>query len=227
MDYASFSYLRGRSLPSFDSFEDDDPKAMIFVVNDDKSIELADSDVIESVIESMLNVLAAEESRTQVEAWLDGRIRKLVKRGRNKQWTDLEQVTVFSSETRVGSATVKSFSPVPTSQVAPEIRKLQLTGLKTVSSPAKPTSQDALNVTISADLNMSVSKSAAQAAHAAQLFIMRAEEQLVRDWIDAGTRVTVNFGHVEDEGKADTIYVYDAGLTEIPAGSLTAVASFN
>lgn len=226
MNYESFTYLRGRTIPSFESHEDDDPKAMIFVVNDNKEIELSDTDVIESVIASMVALLATVDARPQIDAWLDGRIRKLVKRGRNKQWADLNSVDNVFTEATVNTATVKAYAPVAASQVAPEIRKLQLTGLKTVPASHRAENTPSLHVTISSGLSMSVSKSAAQAAHAVQLFIMQADEELVKKWVEAGCPVTVDFGEVYDSGEADRIHVYDAGLTEIPAGSLTATATY-
>lgn len=227
MEYQNFTYLRGRTLPSFESEETEDPRAMIFVVNDDKNITLTDTEVIEAVIHSMLHVLASDDAQPAVSQWLDGRIRKLVKRARNKQWDDLDNVEIFYAETTVGSAKVKAFAPIPVSQTPAEVRKLQLTGLKTTPSEDTTKTDAGLHVTVNSELSMSVSKSAAQAAHAVQLFIMNNHEDEVKSWVESGCIVNVAFNTITDDSSAGVVHVYDAGLTEIPAGSLTATAVFN
>ena len=122
--------------------------------------------------------------------------------------------------------TVVVFYPLRLSEVPQASRKLQLTGLTTVVDPTPQTvSSNQLNISIQESLDMSVSKTAVQAAHAAQLFIMYANESEVKDFIKNGCSIFLN-RDTFNEDNVDAIYVKDAGFTEIPSGSLTARAVF-
>ena len=91
-------------------------------------------------------------------------------------------------------------------------------------------------IVIRADLNMSMGKTAAQAAHAA---IMAAEEcrrskpEWLTEWLSEGQKKVVL--RVEEEAELRRLYreakqaklpaalVEDAGLTEVPPGTITAL----
>lgn len=88
-------------------------------------------------------------------------------------------------------------------------------------------------IVIREDLKLSPGKMAVQVAHAAVLAMERAEKRAVRDWKEEGQRKIVlkaptlqDVFRLRDEaeraGVASAI-VIDAGLTEIPPGTVTAL----
>lgn len=88
-------------------------------------------------------------------------------------------------------------------------------------------------IVIREDLKLSSGKMAVQVAHAAILAMERAEKRVVRDWKEEGQRKIVlkaptlqDVFRLRDEaeraGVASAI-VIDAGLTEIPPGTVTAL----
>jgi peptidyl-tRNA hydrolase len=234
MDFSHFSYLRGREdMPSYDDQESDDPYAMIFVVNDNKEYIHHDNEVVLSVIHSMIQLLGSTDpkNRQRINTWLNGRVRKLVKRGRGNKFTDaVESVRALHDSTPFiynGSENVAAFAPLRVSEVPAQVRKLQLTGL--VTEPSEDEQEKLpfqLTVTINSTLNMTVSKKAVQAAHAVQLFIMKAEEQQVIDFLENGCLIYLDEADFTENEDSDYVYVHDAGFTEIPSGSLTARAIF-
>ncbi|WP_428401865.1 peptidyl-tRNA hydrolase Pth2 [Methanocrinis sp.] len=88
-------------------------------------------------------------------------------------------------------------------------------------------------IVIRGDLKLSSGKLAVQVAHAAILAMERAEKRVVRDWKDEGQRKIVLkapslqeiFRLREEAERADvaSAIVIDAGLTEIPPGTVTAL----
>ena len=91
-------------------------------------------------------------------------------------------------------------------------------------------------IIIRSDLEMSKGKTAAQAAHASLMSYFEAErqdKQIAREWLDTGEKKIVL--KVSDEDSLTKLYnafkfkkvpcalVTDAGLTEIPPGSKTAL----
>jgi PTH2 family peptidyl-tRNA hydrolase len=88
-------------------------------------------------------------------------------------------------------------------------------------------------IVIREDLKLSSGKLAVQVAHAAILAMERAEKNVVRDWKEEGQRKIVLkvptlqdlFRLREDAERANVAcaIVIDAGLTEIPPGTATAL----
>ncbi|MEM1947985.1 MAG: peptidyl-tRNA hydrolase Pth2 [Candidatus Caldarchaeum sp.] len=91
-------------------------------------------------------------------------------------------------------------------------------------------------IVIRADLRMSVGKTAAQASHAAVLALERARKlrsEWVRDWFDSGQKkVVVKVGSEDELRRLAAMceklglpweIVEDAGLTELPPGTATAL----
>ncbi len=83
------------------------------------------------------------------------------------------------------------------------------------------------------DLKLSSGKLAVQVAHAAVLAMERADKRIVRDWKEEGQRKIVlkartlqDVFRLRDEAERTGVaaaIVIDAGLTEIPPGTVTAL----
>jgi len=211
--------LRNRDIRFLDKPEDDDPYAMIFVVNDDKNKTLYNDDVLNAVTTATLRMVTSERHQEAVDAWLEQRIRKLVKRARNNQWDALESIPHI--EVEFNSAIVRVFPPMRVSEVPQEIRRLQLTGLNTEPNATSLPEPGSLLITLNSALTMTIGKAAAQTGHAAQLFLMKGDERKVEEWIEAGYPLSFATGPVNP---AAEIQVHDAGFTEVEPNSLTTTA---
>ncbi len=164
--------------------------------------------------------------RESVENWYGHLIRKVARRARNKQWTDVQDlpgVTVATS-----GAAARAFLPSAVSQVPSLVRKLQIQGTELPQDgpgepdPALPT------ILIDAGLRMSLGKAAAQVGHASMLLAARQDLSRIRDW--AGQDFALNVREVASgvfaRHAADptAVRVRDAGFTEVAPDSLTVCA---
>jgi peptidyl-tRNA hydrolase len=149
-----------------------------------------------------------------------------VKRARNKAWDDLADIPEFAAEATWGKEQVRVFVPKPVSTFAPQLQKLQVTGLSMPRDAANTVESDALVIYINEALQMSTGKLVAQVCHAVQLFLMLAPQDRVDAWL---THRHVAYNYVADMGTApaDVIEVHDAGYTEIAANSYTTAADYS
>lgn len=225
------AFLRNHPLPDFTTVEEADPIVMLFVVNDDKNTSLASSSVLEAAAQACMDTLTAPANEAAVEAWLGGRIRKIVKRGRNKAWdTALESLP--NALGTVNEASVAAFAPEPSSSVPEALRKLQVNGLiytddlRDVSELAPD--PHTLVVVLRKDLGMSLGKQVAQACHIVQLFAMNSDASQVEEWDAAGRHVKVAYVNGKEDIEAlDTVVeVRDAGFTEVAPNTLTAAGIY-
>jgi hypothetical protein len=227
MNYEKFEYLRSLTIPDVYAEENtDNPYAMTFIVDDRKDVQHTGNGVVRSVITAMLFILSDPnpEVRVRIESWLQGRIRKIVKRGRGKAYADAI-ATGLNADVITPFEHVAVFAPERLSDITPAIRKLQLTGLNTTSIENETVVPNSLKVSINFDVEMTVAKAAVQAAHAVQLFIMRGNEKDIKTWFDNDCEISIAWeSFLEDD--SDAIYVHDAGYTEVPVGALTAKAVF-
>lgn len=180
-----------------------------------------------------------------ITRWLDGRIRKLVRRAKATRWEAAQTVPGVTVE--VAGAQVRALVPGPTDHVPATISRLQVSGFDLTSTePTEPTGpartrhpalSSLVHVHLNPHLPLSTGKAAAQAAHAAQLAMLHMEPDQRRAWAavdhlvavdvcdpDQWTRLAVSSAGRPARSKA--VAVHDAGFTEIPAGSLTAIATW-
>lgn len=219
--------LRNRELPTWQSIEDDDPMAMVLVVNNDHGTMISEQDVLGSAVHAVTFLLLDEDEEAQaaIDQWLNGRIRKIVKRARNKAWDDLFALELPHAFSIQHDAKVYSFAPQHVSQMLPQLRKLQVSGLDFPKAEFKDYEFSGLEILIDSNLHLSTGKAVAQVCHAAQLFMMYGDEQNVRRWIDDMYRV--RFRYVDDiEAEARDIEVRDAGFTEVAPNTLTCAARY-
>lgn len=171
--------------------------------------------------------------RPSVQRWLDGRIRKIVRRARGSRWDAVRDLGDGVTVTHRG-ASVRAFVPGPVDGVDPLLSKLQVSGLvlddePTTSPDDVPT--DAVTVAVNPRLGLDEhpGKAAAQCAHGAQLAAMRMEPQRYDAWRAAGWPLAVIW---PDEGSWDRmeadapVVVTDAGFTVVAPGSRTVAATW-
>lgn len=166
-----------------------------------------------------------------VRRWVDGRIRKVVRRGRGAPYAATDVLDHVQVE--LGGAVVRAFVPGPTDAVPRELSRLQVGGTDMPRDGDKVPTGDAdlMTVALNPQVEMTTGKAAAQTGHAAQLAWMALQPPelapLLRRWQaeEFGVQVVVP-GEREWRGLLPTVpvVVRDAGHTEVEPGTLTAVA---
>lgn len=165
-----------------------------------------------------------------IEHWQGGgRIRKLVRRGRASAWERAQEPDGVTAS--VGSAEVRAFVPSPMDDVPAAIAKLQIKSIP-LDEPKRVTEANGsggeLMVFVTPEVDMSWGKAAAQSAHAVQLWWRQQNEAGRKKWLASGQPVQVVHAAAalwEEQLRVEgAVVVRDGGFTEIPAGTLTAIA---
>ncbi len=190
------------------------------------------TDLLEAAARAVVQVCLDDRAATDpfwhegLENWYDHLIRKVTRRARNKQWTDVQEVAGITAV--VNGAEARAFVPSAVSEVPAAVRKLQIQGTELPQDepgeidPALPT------ILIDAGLNMTTGKAAAQVGHASMLLAARKDLAWVRAW--AATDFALNVREVNSETFARhaenplAVAVHDGGFTEVAPDSLTVFA---
>jgi len=203
------------------------PWAMPIVVRAEKGAEPTAAAVAEAVATAVVQFLEDPRSvdgewHEEVQRWLDGRIRKVARRARGSKWDavlSLPGVTVAHA-----GAQVRAFVPGPTDAVPPQIAKLQVAGLDLEPGTPLSAAPGILAIAVTPHVTMSPLKAAVQVAHAAQLAVGLAD---VEGWRATGFGVRLVRPDVEEWARLSAsarVVVRDAGFTEIPPDTQTAIA---
>jgi peptidyl-tRNA hydrolase len=219
--------------PFEDRFEDAE-WAMQLAVHAEKSGPPGHSAVCAAAAMAVARVLTEpdEQWRAAVRRWESGPVRKVTRRARGVRWTAVRRLPGVTVEW--AGAEVRAFVPGPVTRVPPELAKLQVAGLDLPEDPVGADDADDAPeppyaaIALNPDLRMSTGKAAAQCGHAAHLLVRLAAEPDRSAWIAAG--VPVRIVHSDGAGAwsravaGAAVAVRDAGFTEVPAGTMTAVA---
>jgi peptidyl-tRNA hydrolase len=208
----------------------DPPWAMQLAVRVEKSAPPTHSAACAAAATAVVRLLTDPETtggewREPVLRWESGRIRKVARRARGVRWEvvqDLPGVTVDHAGARA-----RAFVPGPVTQVPPELAKLQVAGLDLADDeePKPPPSSPYAAIALNPHVTMSTGKAAAQSGHAAHLLLRQAAEPARRAWLDGGLAVHLVRDVAWEECVARAaVAVRDAGFTEVPPGTMTAIA---
>lgn len=155
--------------------------------------------------------------RESTDKWLAGRIRKVARRARGKEWDTVRKMDGIYA--KYGNAEVIILPPHPNFAAPAEIKKLQVSGLDLERKPITEDYFDGLGFSVNPNIEMSTGKTLAQVGHAVQLTIFRSSINELKTWEEASCPFIV----LPWEAKVswDAI-IHDAGFTEVAPGSETA-----
>lgn len=189
----------------------------------EKDSLLTHEEALEHMGKAMLGFLLSTEAseggawNTQIQAWVQGRFRKVVRRARGVKWDKVVPLGFLYSN---ASVEILIVPPVPIGQEPKEVKQLQVTGLDLLRSGNFVSSTDSdsmlvigLNETILPI--MSTGKAMAQVGHAVQLAVLNETSEIDEETLVA---FAVN---PEVELLKWTGVVRDAGFTEIPPNTVT------
>ncbi len=154
-------------------------------------------------------------------AWRAGRIRKLARRARGAHWAAVAALPGITVS--VDGAQARALVPMLLAQTPPEVRRLQITG---TDLPADSRGNPPLGspvIWLNPGVPMTVGKAAAQVGHGAMLY---ADAEELDEVPPFAVRVADRLrwrSLLVAAGRGDAVAVHDAGLTEIPAGTITCI----
>lgn len=210
---------------------DDPPWAMQLAVRVEKTSPPAHGAVCEAAATAVVRLLTDPratdprgEWHARVRRWESGRIRKVTRRGRGIRWREAAEMPGVTVDH--AGAQVRAFVPGPVDQVPPPLAKMQVAGLELVrEEPKPPPPAPYAALVFNPDVPMSTGKSAAQAGHAAHLLLRNGPAADVAAWTEAGAPVHLLAGASWREClRHATVAVRDGGFTEVPPGTMTALA---
>ena len=155
--------------------------------------------------------------------WYGHRIRKIVRRARNKAWRDVQSLPGVTVADRA-----RAFAPSAVAEADPLIAKLQIghTDLA-YDEPGAPLS-DAPVIYVDRSLDMSAGKVAAQVGHGSMMLAAAMSVDEARDWAETDSRLSVREVSATDFRTAcaqdGAVVIVDAGFTEIAPDSATVCA---
>lgn len=216
--------------------DEEAPWAMQLVVRVEKIDPPTTVDVCAAAAIATITIMASDEAAPggawfeAIDAWQGGgRIRKLVRRARGAAWERAQ--APLGATAQVGQAEVRAYVPSRMDDLPDAISKLQIRSSPLDEAPMLAeippgTAADAI-IVITPAVQMSWGKQAAQVAHAGQLLARTWSDERFAAWHSHGEPVVIVhadetlWAHADGEA---TVHVRDGGFTEIPAGTLTAVA---
>lgn len=151
-----------------------------------------------------------------LEEWLETGYRKSVRAIKRPQDFDLPDIAEKISVAPFTSVSAGATLPMRKEELPSTLRRAQVTGWehKVLDQEPEPRDLGKHLLLLNESLGMSCGKAAAQAAHALMMFALAHQTVPYLDVVFAPEEVLLD---------TDGYKVVDNGLTEIPAGSLTAV----
>lgn len=210
---------------------DDPPWAMQLAARVEKTAPPSHSAVCEAAAMAVVRLLTDPRTEPEgewheyVRQWEDRRIRKVARRARGIRWENAQLVPGVTVDH--AGAQVRAFVPGLMSEVPADLSKLQVAGLDLDDDedPKPPPEPPYAMLALNPHVTMSSGKAAAQSGHASQLLLRQAGAAEVEAWVAGGLRVHLSRDVPWDDCvRHATVAVRDGGFTEVPPGTMTAIA---
>ncbi|WP_433508328.1 peptidyl-tRNA hydrolase [Pseudonocardia halophobica] len=166
-----------------------------------------------------LDPRAQGEWHEPLQAWVDGRIRKIARRARGAHWAAVQELPGVTVE--VDGAEARALLPGPVDDVPKAVSRLQIGGTDLPADEPGPVPGGTPLIVINPAVDMTVGKAAAQVGHASMIL------GAVRGWSGA-PRFAVRRDPALWEAvlaRDDVVCVRDAGFTEVDPGTITCAAA--
>lgn len=215
--------------------ENESPWAMQLVVNENHlatPLELAHA-TSHAVLEYLATATVDPARGAAVTRWMEGRIRKILRRAKNARWEALEAEDGLTTTT--GNVSVRVFTPCSMDEIPKNISRCQVSNLKTADEKQAEIADEVeaysppLTIFQNRSLGMSPAKAAIAAAHVAHLVSDRMDDEVYAEWKSKGFPLAVStLGEISNAvADSATVAIRDAGLTEVVPGSVTAIGFFD
>lgn len=169
-----------------------------------------------------------DDGSADLGEWLDTGYRKHARRAKSRNFAKIiDNYPGEVIETIYGR--VFASEPIRFSELPQDFKREQLSNFKVKPHRMPVGETSPILVTVNEDRGMSFGKAVVAAAHAVQNLITQdlahQESVELRDWAEAGFPVEVKVGALPHDMVEQTYAkVEDFGLTEVPEGSVTAIA---
>ncbi|WP_026421355.1 peptidyl-tRNA hydrolase [Actinokineospora inagensis] len=173
----------------------------------------------------------------EVEAWVNGRIRKVTRRARGAHWTAVQDLPGITVE--VNGAQARALVPGLVAESPKTLSRLQISGSELPPDTPGPIPPDTPVLWLNPTVPMTVGKAAAQVGHATMLLAALLTDSDLKSWsttmftcaVRTPTPSQWSTLHPGDNPLTawqthTTVAVRDAGFTEVAPGTVTVIAQW-
>lgn len=176
--------------------------------------------LVVAVAIACVQALAEDRDNPVWDRWLAGRFTKKVRR--TKKDLSRLQTELGGALVRCGDACALALAPQTFAEMAKPVRDAQMEGTELERTGSWPKAESGLRLVINRELGMSTGKSAAQLAHGAMSWYLRAPQADRSAWLAAGCPISVReVSQSEMDALEGESAIHDAGFTEIAPNSVT------